>query len=362
MTEDVARPLLSSRCSCRLPRRKLSQPCQEALELHANHRTTIDRNFVLPYKLRMKVLVSGATGLIGQKLCRRLDREGHQVTILSRSLEKGKRLGFHTFAWQPEVSAPDSAALEGVDVVVHLAGEHIAAGRWTSEHKRRIRDSRVLSTRNMIAAMRAATVPPKAFICASAIGFYGDRGEEKLTEQAAPGTGFLAEVCQEWEAAAAAAREMGVRVAQARIGVVLAAPNDGGALPQMLPAFKFGLGASLGNGTQWFPWIHVEDVVGIFHHAIFNEAISTPINTVAPNAVTNAEFTETLAETLHRPAFFAAPSFVLRLGLGEMADLLLSSVRVIPAVALTTGYEFKYPILEAALQHLLTERVTDTHP
>lgn len=338
----------------------MSQACQEALALHANLETPIDHNFILPYILGMKVLVSGATGLIGQKLCRRLAREGHQVTILSRSLEKGKRLGFQTFAWQPEASAPDAAALEGVDVVVHLAGEHIAAERWTSEHKRRIRASRILSTRNMTAAIRAATVKPKAFICASAIGFYGDRGEEKLTEQSAPGTGFLAEVCQEWEAEAAAAREMGVRVAQARIGVVLAAPNDGGALPQMLPAFKFGLGASLGNGKQWFPWIHVEDVVGIFHHAIFNEIIRTPFNIVAPNIVTNAEFTETLAATLHRPAFFAAPSFVLRLGLGEMADLLLSSVRVIPEVALTTGYEFQYPVLKTALQHLLAERVTDT--
>jgi uncharacterized protein len=302
----------------------------------------------------MKFLVSGATGLIGQKLCRRLRAEGHHVTILSRSLEKGKRLGFETFVWQPEASPPAAAALEGVDVVVHLAGEHIAAGRWTSEHKRRIRDSRVLSTRHLVAGMRAATTKPKAFICASAIGFYGNRGAEKLTEQAAPGTGFLAEVCQEWEAEAAAARQLNVRVAQVRIGVVLAEPDDGGALQQMLPAFKFGLGASLGDGTQWFPWIHVEDVVGIFHHAIFNEAITGPINAVAPDAVTNAEFTKTLAAVLHRPAIFAAPSFLLRLGLGEMADLLLGSIQVIPEVATSTGYEFKFPALKAALAHLFS--------
>ncbi len=290
--------------------------------------------------------------MIGQKLCRRLQGGGHHVTILSRSLEKGQRLGFATVVWQPEQEPP--AALEGLDVVVHLAGEHIAAGRWTAEHKRRIRDSRVLSTRNLVAGIRAATVKPKAFICASAIGFYGDRGEEKLTEQARPGTGFLPDVCQEWEAEAAAARALNVRVAQTRIGVVLAAPQDGGALQQMLPAFKFGLGASLGSGTQWFPWVHVEDVVGILQHAIFNEAISGPINAVAPNAVTNGEFTATLAAVLHRPAFFAAPSFLLRLGLGEMADLLLSSTQVIPEVALTTGYEFKFPVLKTALASLLS--------
>ena len=308
----------------------------------------------------MKFLVSGATGLIGQKLCRRLQSEGHLVTILSRSLEKGQRLGFITFAWQPEQKPPEPTAFDGVDVVIHLAGEHIAAGRWTAEHKRRIRDSRVLSTRNLVAGMRAASVKPNAFICASAIGFYGDRGEEKLTEQAPPGTGFLPNVCLQWEAEAAAARALQVRVAQARIGVVLASPHDGGALQQMLPAFKFGLGASLGSGTQWFPWVHVDDVVGILHHAIFNEAIVSPINAVAPNAVTNAEFTETLAAILHRPAFFAAPNFLLRLALGEMADLLLGSVHVIPEMALTTGYEFKFPVLKAALANLLSAHNPDT--
>ncbi len=308
----------------------------------------------------MKFLVSGATGLIGQKLCRRLQAEGHHVTILSRSLEKGQRLGFATFVWQPEQEAPESKAFADVDVVVHLAGEHIAAERWTEEHKRRIRASRVLSTRNLIAGMQAATSKPKVFICASAIGFYGDRGEEILTEQARPGTGFLSEVCQQWEAEAATARALNIRVVQSRIGVVLAAPNEGGALPQMLPAFKFGLGASLGNGTQWFPWGHVDDVVGILHHAIFNETISGPINTVAPNAVTNAEFTETLAAVLQRPAFFAAPRFLLRLGLGEMADLLLASAHVVPEVALTTGYRFRFPVLKPALVELLAPHNSDT--
>jgi hypothetical protein len=308
----------------------------------------------------MRFLISGATGLIGKKLCRRLQHKGHTVTILSRSLEKGRRLGFPTFVWQPETELPPAQAMEGVDIVVHLAGEHIAAGRWTAEHKRRIRDSRVRSTQHLVAAMRAASVKPKAFICASAIGFYGDRGDEPLTEQAAPGTGFLSDVCQEWEAAAAAAREFSVRVSQVRIGVVLAAPEDGGALPQMLPLFKLGLGGNLGSGQQWFPWIHVDDVVGILQHAIFNESILSPINAVAPHPVTNAEFTQTLASVLHRPAFFAAPSFILRLGLGEMADLLLGSTRVIPELAVTTGYQFKFPVLQSALTNLLSPTVSDT--
>ena len=308
----------------------------------------------------MKILVSGATGLIGRKLCQSLQQASHQVTILSRSLEKGRQLGFPTFVWQPEKEPPPTDAMENVDVVVHLAGEHIATGRWSAEQKRRIRDSRVLSTQNIVAALGALSIKPKVFICASAIGFYGDRGDEALTEQSAPGQGFLSEVCQEWEAAAATARAYDIRVVQVRIGVVLAAPNEGGALPQMLPIFKFGLGGNLGNGNQWFPWVHVDDVVGILQHAIFNEKVASPINAVAPNPVTNAEFTQTLAAVLHRPAFFAAPSFLLRLGLGEMADLLLGSTRVLPELAQATGYQFKFPLLRPALTNLLIPANSDT--
>lgn len=308
----------------------------------------------------MNFLVSGATGLIGQKLCRRLQGEGHQITILSRSLEKGSRLGYRTIVWQPEKEILPNAALEGIDVVIHLAGEHIAAQRWTAEHKHRIRASRVISTRNIVAAIQAASSKPKTFICASAIGFYGNRGDEKLTESAPIGTGFLSEVCREWEAEAAAARDMNVRVVQARIGVVLAKPDDGGALKDMLPIFKLGLGGNLGSGTQWFPWVHVDDVVGIIHHAIFTESISGPINTVAPNPVTNAEFTATLAKVIHRPAIFSAPGFMLRLGLGEMADLLLGGARVIPDLAITTGYQFKFPDLRPALANLLSDRSENT--
>lgn len=300
----------------------------------------------------MRFLVTGATGLLGGQLCRRLVNEGHSVAIFSRSLEKGRRLGFETFVWQPEKELPPADALEGADVVVHLAGEHIAAGRWTEEQKRRIRDSRVLSTRHLVAGLRVATSKPKALICASAIGFYGDRGNEELTEEATVGKGFLSEICQEWEQEAEAAAVLGVRVAQVRIGVVLA--KEGGALEQMLPIFKVGLGGSLGNGKQWFPWVHIDDVTGIFHHAIFNEAVCGPMNATAPGIVTNAGFTEALAAALHRPAVFAVPGFVLRLGFGEMADLLLGSTRVIPARALATGYQFKFPSLRAALTNLFS--------
>ena len=307
----------------------------------------------------MQFLITGATGLLGSRLCHKLMGEGHSVTILSRSLDKGQRLGVATYVWQPEKGLPPVQALEGVDVVIHLAGEHIAAGRWTEEQKRRIRDSRVLSTRNLVAGLQAANAKPKALICASAIGFYGDRGEENLTEDAPAGKGFLSEVCQEWEQEAGAAKAFGMRVVPVRIGVVLA--KEGGALEQMLPIFKFGLGGSLGSGQQWFPWVHIEDVLGIFQHAIFNEAIAGPINAVAPGIVTNAGFTEALAATLHRPAIFFVPSFVLRLGLGEVADLLLSSTRVIPDVATATGYQFKFPLLRNALVNLFSGQTPDIH-
>ena len=303
----------------------------------------------------MRFLITGATGLLGSRLCHKLIREGHSVAILSRSLDKGRRLGVETYVWQPERELPPAQALEGVDVVVHLVGEPIAAGRWTEEQKRRIRDSRVLSTCNLVAGLQAANAKPKALICASAIGFYGDRGAEALTEDVPVGKGFLSDVCQEWEQAAAIARQFGLRVAQIRLGVVLA--KEGGALAQMLPIFKVGLGGRLGNGQQWFPWIHIDDVLGIFHHAIFNEAVSGPINAVAPGIVTNAGFTEALAAALHRPSLFAVPSFVLRLGLGEMADLLLGSARVIPEGATATGYQFKFPLLRNALANLFSDQI-----
>lgn len=308
----------------------------------------------------MRLLITGATGLVGARLCQQLKQAGHTVTILSRSKDKGRRLGVAAVAWQPEQELPPAAALADVEVVVHLVGEPIAAGRWTAEQKRRIRDSRVVSTQNLVAGIRAAEIKPRSFICASAIGFYGNRGDEELTETSPAGTGFLSEICQEWEHAAVAVEAFGVRVVQARIGVVLA--REGGALTPMLPIFKLGLGGSLGSGQQWFPWIHLDDVVGLLQHAIFAETMRGPLNTVAPGIVTNAGFTAALAAALHRPALFAVPSFALRLGLGEMADLLLGSTRVIPAVAVATGYQFKFPELPAALANLFSPANSDTQP
>ena len=301
---------------------------------------------------RMKILITGATGLIGLKLAQRLMNEGHSVVALSRSKERGAKLGLETFAWQPERELPPAEALEGVDVVVHLAGEHIATDRWSDAQKKKILDSRVRSTKNLVEGIEAMKIRPKGFVCASATGFYGNRGDEILTEESAPGNDFLSKVCVEWEAAAASARPLGLRVAHVRIGVVLAL--ESGALQQMLPVFKLGIGGSLGDGKQWFPWIHVDDTAGIFHHAIMNDTVQGVINAVAPNSVTNAEFTSELASALHRPAFFFVPEFALNLALGEMAGMLVSSFRAVPKVALATGYEFKFSTLKAALKSLIS--------
>ncbi len=299
----------------------------------------------------MKILITGATGLIGLRLARRLINEGHSIVALSRTKERGTALGLETFAWQPEREAPPVEALEGVDVVVHLAGEHIFSERWNDAQKKRIRDSRIRSTKNLVAGMGAMKVRPKAFICASATGFYGNRGDEILTEESAPSKDFLSDVCVEWEAAAASAKSLGLRVVHVRIGVVLAL--EGGALPSMLPIFKLGIGGSLGDGKQWFPWIHIDDVVGIFHHAITSDSVAGVINAVSPNPVTNAEFTSELATSLHRPAFFFVPEFALNLALGEMGGVLMNSYRAVPKVALATGYEFKFSTLHVALKNLL---------
>jgi uncharacterized protein (TIGR01777 family) len=244
--------------------------------------------------------------------------------------------------------------LEDVEAVIHLAGEPVAAARWTDEQKRRIRDSRVKGSRNLVAGMRATPRPPKVFVSASAVGFYGDRGDEILNEGSAPGSDFLSEVCLDWETEAARARELGVRAAFVRTGVALS--PSGGALEKMLLPFKLGLGGRLGDGRQWFPWIHIEDVVGIFLHALMSPAVDGPINGVAPGIVTNEEFTRELAAALNRPAFFPVPQFALRALMGEMAEIVTASQRVVPQSALDTGYRFKYPNLRPALESLLKTR------
>jgi uncharacterized protein (TIGR01777 family) len=307
----------------------------------------------------MKILITGATGLIGRSVCRSLIDEGHQVAVLSRRPPAAIDLaGVISFRWEPVAESPPAAALDGVEAVIHLAGEPLVAARWTEEQKRRIRDSRVKGSRNLVAGMRATTRPPKVFVSASAVGFYGDRGDDILNESSDPGSGFLSEVCLEWEAEAARARELGVRVALVRTGVALS--PSGGALEKMLLPFKLGLGGRLGGGRQWFPWIHIEDVVGIFLHALMSPAVDGPINGVAPGIVTNEEFTRELAAALNRPAFFPVPHLALRVLMGEMAEVVTASQRVVPQVALDTGYHFKYSNLRPALESLLKTRNTRT--
>lgn len=301
----------------------------------------------------MKILVTGATGLIGKAACQMLVKEDHQVVVLSRHPDAAKSLtGSNAFRWDAESEAPPREAWEGVDAVIHLAGEPVAA-RWTDERKRRIRDSRVIGARNLVAGMKESGNAPKVMISGSAVGYYGNRGDEILNESSDAGAGFLSEVCLEWEGEAARARDLGVRTVNVRIGVVLS--PAGGALEKMLTPFKLGLGGRLGSGRQWFPWIHIDDIVGILRHALITPAISGAINGVAPGIVTNEEFTRELAAALHRPVFFPVPEFALRILMGEMAEVAMASLRVVPQVALETGCQFRYPNLRPALESLLTK-------
>jgi len=296
----------------------------------------------------MRVLVTGASGLIGSALVPVLTAGGHAVTRLVRSTP---RPGQAELPWDPTARSIATPALEGFDAVVHLAGESIAQ-RWTAEQRARIRDSRVQGTRLLCDALAQLVAPPRVLLCASAIGYYGDRGERALREDSAPGTGFLAEVCQAWEAAAAAAVQGGMRVVHLRLGVVLS--PAGGALAQMLLPFRLGMGGVVGSGKQYISWIAVDDVLGVMQHALSTETLDGPVNVVAPQPVTNHEFTKTLGAVLGRPTILPLPAFAARLMFGEMADaLLLASTRVVPARLQTSGYAFRYPALEGALRHLL---------
>jgi len=297
----------------------------------------------------MRVLISGARGLIGSALAARLQKESHEVVRLVRT-KKGDDLV--SILWNPEGGVVDKSSLIGFDTVIHLAGENIAARRWSKEQKARIKDSRVKGTRLLSRALAQLEKPPRTFICASATGFYGDRGDEILTETSAPGEGFLAEVCREWEEAAAPAAEKGIRVVNLRTGVVLS--NEGGALEKMIAPIKLGLGGKLGSGRQYMSWITLEDEINAISHILTHEQIAGPVNLVSPHPVTNTEFTEKVANFLHRRAFLPVPAFILRLAAGEMADaLVLASTRVQPAKLLESGYNFKHPDLDTALPEVL---------
>jgi uncharacterized protein len=297
----------------------------------------------------MKILVSGASGLIGSVLVPTLSQGGHQVRRLVR---KSGRLATDEIGWDPAAGRIDTAALEGFDAVVHLAGENVAGGRWTAQRKADIRNSRVQGTQLLAEALAGIARPPRVLASASAIGIYGHRGTQILEEDAASGSGFLAEVCREWEASTEAAERSGIRVVHLRIGVVLSAA--GGALGAVLPLFRIGAGGVVGDGDQYLSWIAIDDVVAAIQHVLRSDAMSGAVNVVAPNPVTNREYTKALGRVLSRPTFVPLPAFAARLMFGEMADeLLLSSTRVSPQQLLGSGFDFAFPQLDDALRHLL---------
>lgn len=297
----------------------------------------------------MNILVSGSTGFIGSALVSFLTANGHRVTRLVRSEPKP---GASEAFWDPAVGTIDVRGLQGVEAAVHLAGENIAEGRWTAAKKARIRSSRTEGTHLLAQALTELANRPKVLICASAVGFYGDRGDETLREDSAPGKGFLADVCRDWEAASKPAAAKGIRVVHLRNGVVLG-PN-GGALAKMLLPFRAGVGGVIGSGKQYLSWISLDDLLGAIYFALTNGSLSGPVNAVAPNPATNREFTKALGRVLKRPTIFPMPASAARLAFGEMADeMLLSSARVEPARLQAAGYQFKHPTLEEALRHVL---------
>lgn len=296
----------------------------------------------------MKILVSGASGLIGAALAPFLTTGGHTVSRLVRAQP---RTGEGEILWDPNRGVDDRNKLEGFDAVVHLAGENLI-GRWTADKRQRIRDSRVIGAKTLCETLAQLAAPPRVVVSASAIGYYGDRGAEVLTEESPVGTGFLAGVCREWEEATHPAVERNIRVVTARIGVVL--NPTGGALAQMLLPFRFGLGGVIGSGEQYMSWIALDDVIGAIHHALITDTLRGPVNVTAPQPVTNREFTTALGRTLRRPMLLPLPAGVIRTALGEMADeLLLSSARVEPRRLQETTYPFRHPELGGALRHML---------
>jgi uncharacterized protein len=297
----------------------------------------------------MRILITGSSGLIGSALIPLLTGQGHQVVrLVRRAVAPGEDVA----AWEPEAGKLETSALEQMDAVVHLAGENIGASRWNNERKERMCGSRVRGTRLISESLAQLAFPPRVLVSASAVGYYGSRGDEVLTEDSQPGADFLAEVCREWEAATEPARQDGIRVVNLRIGMVLS--GKGGALPAMLPAFKAGVGGKLGAGRQFVSWIAIDDLTRAISHAISAESLSGPVNAVSPNPVRNVEMTRALGKVLRRPTFFSVPAFVVRLLLGEMADaLLLSSQRAQPRRLLATGFTFQFPDFESTLRHLL---------
>lgn len=299
----------------------------------------------------MKALVTGATGFVGRRLVARLP----DCVVLTRDVARAKAIlgDVNAYPWDANRDRPPAEALRDVEAVFHLAGESVADGRWNAAKKQRLRDSRVFPTRNLIDGIAAAGLRPHTLVSASAIGYYGSRGDETLDEQSSAGSDFLADVCRQWEAEAVRGRDAGMRVVPVRIGVVLG--RDGGALKKMLTPFKMGAGGVLGDGRQWMSWIHLEDLVSLMLFAASRNELEGPMNGVSPTPVTNRDFTKTLAGVLHRPAIFPVPKFAVRLAFGEVADVLLGSQRVLPRVAQQHGFEYRFPTLDGALRDILAK-------
>jgi uncharacterized protein len=299
----------------------------------------------------MRVAVTGATGRIGTRLVSVMRERGDDVCVLTRNPARARDgLGVEAVAWRPEDEPAPAGALAGRDSVVHLAGEDVAQ-RWTDAAKRRIRSSRELGTRNLVAGIRAADPRPGALVSASAVGWYGAHGDEEVDEGTPAARDFLGEVCAIWEREAAAAEELGVRVVRVRTGIVL--DRHGGALEKMLPFFRLGVGGPVAGGGQWMPWIHLDDLVSIYVRALDDPTWSGPVNGTAPEPATNKEFSRALGRALHRPAFAPVPAFAVRVLYGEMADIVVHGQRAVPARTQALGYEFRHPRLDEALRDAL---------
>lgn len=299
----------------------------------------------------MKVFVTGSTGMVGTDLCARLESDGHEVGRLVRRTAKNS----NEAQWSVVDGTIEAEKLEGCDAIIHLAGENIAGSRWNDAFKAKIRDSRVDGTRLLAEAVAGLKSPPKVVVCASAIGYYGDRGDDKMLEDSSAGDDFLAGVCKEWEQAADPLRDKGIRTVHLRIGVILS--SKGGALAKMLFPFKMGGGGVIGNGKQFWSWVSLDDVVGGLIHCMNHEELSGPVNGTAPEPATNREFTKTLGKVLSRPTFLPMPAFAVKLAFGEMGQaLMLASTRVIPEKLVDSGYKFQYPSLAGAFKRAINEK------
>ena len=303
--------------------------------------------------MRRKIIITGASGLIGRELCKKLHEDGDEVTVFTRDIKKGKEIlpYLNNFVeWdynKPELWKDE---LNGKEAIIHLAGANVFGERWTSSYKRTIMESREIATKNLVDSIGTINSKPKIFISSSAVGYYGDKGEEVITEESPSGTDFLSSVCRSWEYEAMQIEKFGVRRVSIRTGIVLS--SNEGALKKMLLPFKLFAGGSIGAGNQWFPWIHIEDIINVYLFALNNE-VAGALNGTSPNPVTMIEFARTLGKALHRPSFFTVPEFVLKLAVGEGAQSILSSLRVIPQRLINNLFQFKYENLETALNSLL---------